>query len=336
VQFFAIDHTSDEQFDAWFDVLRRSDVARSQGTSDGWQPSEWRARASDVDGPIFHRLYSYGPDITHPVAVGALEITRDDNLDWIRGELFVDPEQLRQGHGSAMLAHLEAAARDLDRQTILFWVIEDHHEMGRAANRPFAQRHGYQLLDEMIRRQIDWPRPAGALERQWEAWLPFATNYEILSWDGATPEELLNERAHLSAIMPLEAPSAGFEYEEERWDGDRVRTHERRADEMGRDLFASVARERASGHLVGFSELTISRAKPHTAYQWDTLVVGAHRGHRLGGLLKIANMRLLEASTHTPRRIITNNSILNTPMIAVNDELGAYVAGGMVGWTKTF
>jgi len=39
---------------------------------------------------VFH-LYSYGPTAERPVAVGALEVTRDDNLAFIEGNLFVDP-----------------------------------------------------------------------------------------------------------------------------------------------------------------------------------------------------------------------------------------------------
>jgi hypothetical protein len=85
---------------------------------------------------------------------------------------------------------------------------------------------------------------------------------------------------------------------------------------------------------VGYSELTVSRDQPQTAYQWDTLVVRRHRGHRLGGLLKVATMRLLESGQYPTRKITTFNSMLNEPMIAVNEALGARVAGAMVAWRK--
>jgi hypothetical protein len=78
----------------------------------------------------------------------------------------------------------------------------------------------------------------------------------------------------------------------------------------------------------------VSRDQPQTAYQWDTLVIRHHRGHRLGGLLKIATMRLLEEGRYPTEKITTFNSVLNAPMIAVNEALGARIAGAMVAWRK--
>ena len=284
--------------------------------------------------PAYHQLFSYGDDLLHPVAVAALEVTRDDNLHWIRGELFVDPLERRKGYGSAALEHLEATARNLGRPALLFWVMEGGRDDVREPNRGFAPRQGYVVVEENLRRELNWPRPDGQLDRLSSEWSPRAIAYEILSWRGATPDELLSERAHLIAVMPLEVPSPGFDYEEEKWDDERVRIHEQRTYDMGRDLLVAVARERASGTLVGFSELTVSREQPETAYQWDTLVLGAHRGHRLGGLMKIATMRLLAEGNYATRRISTSNSALNTPMIAVNEQLGAVVSGGIVTWRK--
>jgi len=79
----------------------------------------------------------------------------------------------------------------------------------------------------------------------------------------------------------------------------------------------------------------VSREKPGTAYQWDTLVVRAHRGHRLGALMKIATMRELESGGYVTQRIMTSNNSLNTAMIAVNEALGFYPTGGIVTWRKS-
>jgi GNAT superfamily N-acetyltransferase len=319
---------------AWFNVLNRAEILRDQGRSEGWQPSEWRARALDDTAPAYNQLFGLGESRLHPVAVGALEVSRDDNLSWIRGDLFVDPVERRQGYGSTLLGHLEETARQLQRSSLLFWVVEDAHERGRGPNRAFAPLRGYDVVDESIERVLTWPRPDGELERLWGQWHPFASDYEILSWRGPTPDELLKGRAHLSAIMPVEVPDAGLELEEEHWDEHRVRQHERRVDEMGRDLLVAVAQHRTSAELVGFSELSVSRARPETAYQWDTLVTRAHRGHRLGGLLKIATMRLLASANYDTHKIRTSNSWRNEPMIAVNEALGTYVAGRIVNWRK--
>ncbi len=334
MEFLRIDARDDDQFTAWFNVLNRAEILRDQGRSEGWQPAEWRARTLDDDAPAYHQLFVWGEDRLHPVAVGALEVTRKDNLSWIRGDLFVDPVERRKGHGTTLLGHLEETARQLGRSSLLFWVVEDAAERGRGPNRSFASRHGYDVIEENIERLLTWPRPDGELDEFWNQWCLHASDYEILSWRGPTPEGLLGGRAHLSAIMPVEVPPTDFGLEEERWDELRVRQHERRVDEMGRDLLVSVARHRASTTLVGFSELSVSRARPETAYQWDTMVTRAHRGHRLGGLLKIATMRLLTKGQYDTSKIITFNSSRNAPMIAVNEALGTSVGGGIVTWRK--
>ncbi len=329
-----IDARDDAHFGAWFGVLTRSEHHHTDEENMGWHPDEWRARALDEAAPKFHRLYSLGPTPDRPVAVGALEVTRSDNLHWVRGDLFVDPAHRRQGHGSTLLHELERCARDLDRSTLLINVIEGAHEIGSGPNRPFATSHGYRIAEENVRRDLAWPRPEGELQHLWDAWAPHALEYEIVSWTKGTPDEFLEARAHLSSIMPTETPHVDLDVESERWDAARVRHHELTTDRMGRDLLVAAARERSTGDLVGYSELSVSRENPGAAYQWDTLVVRAHRGHRLGGLLKVATMRLLEAGGYETKKITTFNSVLNGPMIAVNEALGARVAGAMVAWRK--
>jgi GNAT superfamily N-acetyltransferase len=335
VEFARIDPTNDDQFNAWFGVLQRSETLRNKGNGDGWHPSEWRARALDDTAPIFHQLFSFGLDVLHPVAVGSLEVTQVDNLHWIRGDLFVDPSERRKGYGSTLLTHLEAAARNHNRQSILFWVIEGGDEVGQGPNRAFASRHGYDVVEENIRRDLTWPRPEGELDALWEQWMPFAKDYDIVSWTGPTPDDFVNDRAHLFAVMPIEVPDAGFDIEEELWTAERVRQHERRTNEMGRDLLVAAALHRDTGRLAGFSELTVSREQPGTAYQWDTLVLRSHRGHRLGGLMRITTMRLLTQGNYQTRRINTSNNSVNTHMIKVNENLGARVSGGIVTWRKS-
>lgn len=334
MQFSRIDANDDAQFDPWFGVLQRSEQHRDGEPGQGWHPDEWRARSIDETAPRVFRLYSYGPSLEQPVAVGVLEVTRDDNLAFIDGNLFVDPAERRRGYGSTLLQELEIAARELGRPTLVIFVIEGSREIGAGPNRAFATHHGYRVAEEHVRRDLDWPRPDGELNDLWEAWSPFATDYEIVSWTDATPEDLVEGRAHLSAIMPTETPHVDIDVEAEHWDGARVRRHEATTNQMGRDLLVAAARHRASGELVGYSELTVSREQPQTAYQWDTLVVRPHRGHRLGGLLKVTTMRLLEAGRYPTKKITTFNSKLNAPMITVNEALGAHIAGAMVAWRK--
>ncbi len=89
----------------------------------------------------------------------------------------------------------------------------------------------------------------------------------------------------------------------------------------------------SSGELVGYSALSVSRENPGAAYEWDTLVVRPPRTPTCG-LLMITTMRLLGAGACATKKISTFHSVLNGPMIAVNEALGAHVAGGMVALRK--
>ena len=334
MQMRRVDATDPHDFDEWFSLFARCDHARDGVSGQGWHPDEWRARASaDHEAKVWH-LLSFGDLGQLPVAVASAEVGRDDNLHWLRTDLQVDPELRRRGHGTAALHVLENYTRSLGRQSLVVNVMEGSNEVGRAPNRSFAPLMGYRIADEAVRRDIAWPRPTGELDRLHSAWEPFAADYEIVLWQGSTPNEWVADRIHLSAVMPSEAPYADLDVHEEKWDEQRLREHEHTVKQMGRELFVAVALHRPTHRLVGYSELTSSREFTETAYQWDTFVLKAHRGHRLGGLLKIANMKQPGFAEMNVSRISTFNSSLNEPMIRVNDELGSQVTESSVMWRK--
>jgi RimJ/RimL family protein N-acetyltransferase len=62
--------------------------------------------------------------------------------------------------------------------------------------------------------------------------------------------------------------------------------------------------------------------EPSRAYQWGTLVRPAHRGHRLGMAVKVANLRQLQEAVPGVDHVITWNAESNARMVAVNDRLG--------------
>jgi len=335
MQQYRINPMVDEDFASWFAVYQRSERARDDENSSGWHPDEIRARAMDDGGPDVTHLLAFGDPGAAPVSVAKVEETRSDPTPWWRTELHVDPLLRGRGFGSAHLAELETYVRTRGRREIVVAVIEGANEVGRSPNRTFAPRHGYILGDESARRDLAWPYPPERRDELLARWRPLARDYEILTWTTATPERWLSDRARMSAVMPSEAPYADLEPLSEEWDADRVRRFEERVASMGRELLVAAARHVPSDSLVAFSELTVSRESPDTAYQWDTLVLRSHRGHRLGGLMKLATMELLDHTGLAVRRISTFNSLLNTPMIRVNEELGARLAGANLLWRKT-
>ena len=66
---------------------------------------------------------------------------------------------------------------------------------------------------------------------------------------------------------------------------------------------------------------------PRIAHQHDTSVVRAHRGHRLGLLLKAEMMRWLAEAEQEIEYLDTWNAESNEHMVAVNERLGFRAVG---------
>ena len=328
-----VDARNDAAFMEWFGVLQRSEFQRDRGRGGGWQPDEWRARALDEGAPNVKHLFSLREEET-VVAVAAVEISRDDNLHSLHGDLFVEPTLTGRGFGSTLLTFVEEYGRSLGRTELLFFVIEGADEIGSAPNRFFAPLRGYELSDEMARRDLAWPQPSAALDALVEQWSEPAASYELHRWIRSTPEPLAAPLADLMSRMGVEANHSDVLVEEELWSVERLRTHEQTVYDMGRDLLVVAATHRDTGELAGYTELTVSRDDPSTAYQWDTLVARSHRGHRLGGLMKAVNLQEFARAGYDTWRVTTFNSTRNQPMIDVNEALGATLAGSMAMWRK--
>jgi len=134
--------------------------------------------------------------------------------------------------------------------------------------------------------------------------------------------------------MSTDVPLGGVEYGEEKWDADRVRTSYEVARAQGRRVVETVARHDASGTLVAFTQLGVASHTPTVGYQWDTLVLAEHRGHRLGQLVKVANLRALLAELPGMARVATWNAAENAPMLRVNRALGFQTTGRLTEWQK--
>jgi len=63
-------------------------------------------------------------------------------------------------------------------------------------------------------------------------------------------------------------------------------------------LLTTVALHVATGQLAGYTELDVPAESDRPVEQVDTLVLKDHRGHRIGMLLKLTNLR--ELATRFP------------------------------------
>lgn len=259
------------------------------------------------------------------------------------------PSYRRRGIGTALFELQEKLAAELGRNVIQASVIHTSSDGGERvasstgfgdlpASDPgvqFLLSRGYSL--EMVVRisSFDLTGAEQALEEHRRAAQAKAgDDYRVVSWIGRTPEKWLEQRAALATAMSTDEPTGGLETIVDEWDADRVREHDDRQEGSGRTLFMSAAEHVPTGTLVAYSELGRLEGADQPAVQEDTLVVRAHRGHRLGMLLKCANaLHLLEHAPDTPL-ITTFNAEENEPMLRVNIEMGFRPIGAEGEWQK--
>ncbi len=227
----------------------------------------------------------------------------------------VRPAARRAGLGTALLRHAAARAAEAGRTTL----AADTRDGG--AGEAFARALGAQRVITDVRRLLDLTAvPPSVLARIAAEARGSSRGYWVQSWAGTIPEEYFGQVAVINAALndaPHDASSQG-----QAWDASRVRAGQRRVEVQGLRYYSVAAQCARSGELAGLTQLGVDPGTPEWGYQEMTAVTRAHRGHRLGLLLKVTMLDLL--ATHEPqlRWIITGNADENAHMIAINARLG--------------
>jgi GNAT superfamily N-acetyltransferase len=325
-----IDPRDDEAFGDWFAV---ADTSRrdSWPGEPGWLPVEVRAQALDDGGDGRAELLAATDETGRVVGAARCDFPLRDNTHLVSSELSVHPAHRRRGAGRALLATIEGRAR-ADGRTVS--LLEHDEPTGRATpGREFARAHGYECAQVDHRRDLTLPVDPARLVRLEEECLPRANGYRIVTWQDRCPDEYVDDRALLGRRISTDAPMGDLAVEEEQWDAARVRRREAQLKSQDRTAVVAGAVD-PSGRLVAVTDIHFPNGAPEKAYQWDTVVLGEHRGHRLGTLVKIANLRLLAAVSPSTTSIATWNAEDNSYMVAVNDTLGFRVVGSALEWQK--
>jgi len=266
------------------------------------------------------------------LGVGMMEVPLRDNLHSVEVTVAVHPEHRRQGAGRAIVERMAALAAADGRGALNAIVdvplaIADTHP-GAA----FARHVGFVATLPGNLRYLTVPMPAARVDelRGVVSRARGAAAYRCVTFTTPWPEEFLEDHCDLLRRMSTDEPAGDGDKEEEVWDENRIREYDEVLADRGVWKLAAVARHVGSGHLVAFTELLGSPEAPTEAWQLATLVHPAHRGHRLGLAVKLANLDALADVAPSVRRIVTGNARVNAPMIAVNDLMGFEVVGS--GW----
>lgn len=184
-----------------------------------------------------------------------------------------------------------------------------------------AANLGMKLGLRDVARRLALPVPANRVEGLLALAGPHHADFSFLGWVDRCPDELVAAYCALKAAMNSQAPTGELDVEDQHWDEGRLREEEALLQAGGRARHTVVA-VAPDGSLAGHNELLVFEHDPTVVWQWDTLVVPAHRGHRLGLALKVRNLRDVQAAYPRAVEVRTYNADSNTYMVAVNDAIG--------------
>lgn len=257
-------------------------------------------------------------------ATGYLGLPMLDNLDAAEIDVHVRPDLRRRGLGSALLVHLEDAARAAGRTRFegeTCWPASGPADGAGTPGAAFSHRHGYEFGLVDVQRMLSLPVDDGLLDELAREAAPHHADYRIESWAGPMPDRWMQSWLDLSNTLNTEAPAGDMEREDEAVDVAAQREVEESQARQGRTDWFTVAL--AGDEVVGYSQIVLPTHDPRFAYQWGTLVRGDHRGHRLGMAVKVATLQALQAGADVVgRRVVTWNAEVNAPMIGINERLG--------------
>ena len=264
-----------------------------------------------------------------PVGVGELELTRYDNPEMAFVFCDVHPDHRGRGIGSELLERQLATAREHGRTSLMSFQYRGGSAHG------FLESRGFVPGLKTAQRRLDLPAlDYTRVEALHEGAVEAAADYEVVRLDGPAPDEWLPELVAVHEAIN-DAPMDDIEMDAEAFPVERIQGWQRAQAKRNQHLYRLLARHRATGDWAGHTVLVVDGERPGIAHQEDTSVVVAHRGHRLGMLLKTSMLLWMRAEQPGLTQIDTWNAESNTHMIAVNDELGCRVSNHGVGLQLT-
>jgi GNAT superfamily N-acetyltransferase len=239
------------------------------------------------------------------------------NKTWL--EVYVDPAERRRGVGSALVEYAVERAR-LDGRTQVTGESSCHFaEREDGPLLRFAAAHGFRNANMAIRRRLRLPVAEELLGEIATEVAAHQGDYVVESFVHGLPDALLPSYCQLSNQLAVEAPAGEFDWEAESVTPQILAEHLRKMAAVNRIRYTAVAHLR--GEVVALSDIMVTKGETR-AEQWATIVDRAHRGHRLGAAVKVANLRNLAAHEPQVTEVHTENAETNARMVGINERLG--------------
>jgi len=343
-------------FQEWVDVSNRSEVAVHGLAELAWKAEEQLPLQHDPEAPS--RLFVVRDETTDSedggivVAAGAYDSKTAEGTPncWI--SIGVDPEHRRRGIGTLLADHIEGIARAEGRTQWKTYAVS--RQVGPAAGPGYvvaptgfgavpADEPGVRFLTGrgwrfgQVNRisRLALPADHSVVQTLHErASTAAGPDYRVHSWTGRTPTEWQAGIALLETRMSTDAPEGDMEEPEDVWTVERLQEHEEHLEDSPRTMLTVAVEHVPSTTLVGFTQLSVPDDRDQPVFQWDTLVLREHRGHRLGWLLKVVGIDTIERDHPGHPSIVTFNAEENRPMLDVNEAVGFVGVGSEGIWER--
>lgn len=278
----------------------------------GWSGREYERYLAWIDGEPAGRI--------------EINFTTIENLGNAGFMLDVVPAFRRRGIGRALFEKVVERARARGRTKLIgttVWELPGIKAHDGGAGPAFAAAMGFENanLPEVMRRLDLSTLDNEHLDEMFEKAKARSAGYRLVRWGDRTPDELVADVAYLDSRLMTDAPMGDLDMEPEKVDADRVREMEELIKLRGRTSYHTGAVHEETGRLVAWTTLAREDLDWH-CWQQITIVEPKHRGHRLGALVKIANLRWYLESEPATKVIDTFNAHVNSYMISINEEMG--------------
>lgn len=250
----------------------------------------------------------------------------DDDPEVLQCRIIVGDTCRRQGAGSLLLGQVIEFARS-ERRTRLIGRSYERIPAGEQ----FALRLDATAASRTHTNRLELRNVDRALLEKWVADGPIrASGYQLTAWDGAIPQERLEEFVDLMLVMN-DAPRDDLERNDFTLTSERWREAEDQNRQQGHERWTLVA-STTEGRLVGVHDILWIPTIPGVAFIGSTGVRSEHRGVALGKWLKGAmTLRILDQRPDATE-VRTDNADSNAAMLGINNEMGYRPMLGSIMW----
>ena len=284
--------------------------------------------------------------------VGALTmmVPLEDGADNAEFDVMVSPEHRDSGIEAALFAVVESEARRHGRTVVQTWTLHHPDLSGTRLDSPtgwgsipaddpqtrLMLTQGFTFEQAERNSVFDLTGSLDGVRSMLEDAVRVAgEDYRLVVWTSPTPDPYKDGFAYVVSRMSTDVPTGELVWAEETWDAGRVERRDARMLAGGHTVSVACVEHVPTGAIVAYNELVIGADHAAPTHQWGTLVLKEHRGHRLGAIVKCANLVCWRELMPDSPRVSTFNAEENRPMLDINEAIGFVPASYAGAWKKT-